>query len=124
MNATKKRSFWVARLMLMLLLFPMISHAHVHMNKSQPDKGEVLTAAPAVVQLWFSGGVSAEWSKVEVTDAKGERVDSGAVSNISGDANSLQINLKPIGSGNYVIKWNAVAGDGHRIKGSSPFSVK
>ncbi len=109
---------------LLLLLFPMISYAHVHMDKSQPAKGEVLTTPPAVVQLWFSGAVDVEWSKVEVTNTKGERVDNGAVSNIDNDPKSLQINLKPIGTGSYEIKWNAVANDGHRIKGSSPFSVK
>ena len=122
MNTEKKRSLWAA--WLLLLLFPMISHAHVHMDKSQPAKGEVLTTPPAVVQLWFSGGVSAEWSKIEVTDSKGERVDSGAVSAIGGDAKSLQINLKPISAGSYEIRWNAVSNDGHRVKGSSPFSVK
>lgn len=122
MNTTIRRQLWAG--CLMLLLFPMISHAHVHMNKSQPAKGEVLATPPAVVRLWFSGAVSAEWSKIEVTNAKGERVDTGTVSAISDDTKSLQINLKPLGSGNYEIKWNTVSNDGHRIKGSSPFSVK
>lgn len=111
-------------LSLLLLAFPMTSHAHVQMTKSQPAKGEVLATAPTVVRLWFSGEVSAEWSRIEVTNGKGERVDSGAVSNIGGDAKSLQINLKPIGSGSYEIRWNAVSNDGHRNKGSSPFSVR
>lgn len=123
MNRATKRSLWTSYLLL-LLLFPMISHAHVHMDKSQPAKNEILTSAPSAVQLWFSGAVAAEWSKIEVTDTKGERVDNGAVSNIDNDPKSLQINLKPIGPGSYEIKWNAVANDGHRIKGSSPFSVK
>ena len=121
MNAIKRVFFLAGWL---LLLAPTVSHSHVHMNKAQPDKGEVLTTAPTLVQLWFSGKVSAEWSKIEVTNASGERVDSGAVSNIGDDAKSLQINLKPIGSGSYEIHWNAVSGDGHRIKGSSPFSMK
>jgi methionine-rich copper-binding protein CopC len=119
---TKRVSHWAG--WLVLLLFPIISHAHVHMDKSQPAKGEVLAAAPTVVQLWFSGGVSAEWSKIEVANAKGERVDSGAVSTIGDDAKSLQIKLKPIGPGSYEIRWNAVSNDGHRVKGSSPFTVK
>lgn len=122
MNKATKQSLWGS--CLLLLLFPTISHAHVHLDRSQPAKNEVLTSPPAVVQLWFSGAVSAEWSKVEVTDATGGRVDSGAVSSIDNNPKSLQIHLKPIGPGSYEIKWNAVANDGHRIKGSSPFSVK
>lgn len=122
MSRATNRALWTS--CLLLLLFPMISHAHVHMDKSQPAKSEILTSAPAVVQLWFSGVVSAEWSKIEVTNIKGDRVDNGAVSNIDNDPKSLQINLKPIGTGSYEIKWSAVANDGHRIKGSSPFSVK
>lgn len=120
MNSATKRSLWTS--WLLLLLLPMVSHAHVHMNKSQPAKGEVLATPPTVVQLWFSGGVEAEWSKIEVTDSKGERVDSGAVS--AKDANALQIKLKPIGSGNYEVKWSVVSHDGHRIKGGINFSVK
>ncbi len=122
MSKATKQSLWTS--FLLLLLFPMISHAHVHMNKMQPAKNEVLASAPSIVQLWFSGAVSAEWSKIEVTDTKGERVDHGTVSNIDDDPKSLQINLKPIGPGSYEIKWSTVANDGHRIKGSSPFSVK
>ena len=122
MNAVIKqsrRAGW-----LLLLLFPLISYAHVHTEKSQPAKDEVLTTAPKVVQLWFSGKVEAEWSKIEVKNAKGERVDDGAVSNVGSDANSLQTGLKPIGSGSYEIRWNVISHDGHRVKGSSSFSVK
>lgn len=112
---------WTA---LLLLLFPALSHAHAHMSKSQPTKGEVLTAPPAAVQLWFSATVDPQWSKIEVTGADGERIDTGPVTAIGNDSNSLQINLKPVGTGSYEVKWSTASRDGHRIKGSYSFSVK
>lgn len=121
MSAIKKITLWTSCL---LLLFPMISHAHVHMNKSQPAKAQVLTTPPTLVQLWFSGAVESQWSKIEVTDANGERVDNGAVSAIGSDASSMQISLKPIGTGSYEVKWSTASRDGHRIKGNYSFSVK
>jgi len=107
----------------LLLIFPLISAAHVHVDKTSPQKGAELTKAPTKVDLWFSGKVDGEWSKIKVTDANGNRVDKSNVSN--GDSKKhISVDLKPLAAGKYDVKWSAVAGDGHRIKGSLSFTVK
>jgi len=122
MNATRN----LPRLssLLFLLLFPLVSLAHVHLDKSIPAKGERVSPAPESVKLWFSGGVETEWSKIKVTDADGARVDKGEISHIGGEASALEIKLKVLPAGAYKVKWNVVAHDGHRIKGSSTFDVE
>lgn len=119
---TRRTPFWLA--LVILLSLPTFALAHVHLEKSTPAKDETLAAAPTSVQLWFSGNIETAWSKVEVTDANGNRVDKNNVSAINDNASSLQIDLTPLSSGSYTVKWNAVANDGHRIKGNIIFHVK
>lgn len=107
-----------------LLSLPFASQAHVHVKKTIPEKGQVVDAPPKVLQVWFNGNVEAEWSKISVTDTKGNRVDSGDARNINGDPSTLEIDLKPITSGNYDVRFNVISSDGHRVKGGIDFQVK
>ena len=109
--------------LLLLLGWPLVSSAHTHMEKSSPEKGAQLATAPAAVELWFSGKVAAEWSTIEVTDAGGKRVDKGEVSS-GDDPKHLGIELQPLPAGSYDVHWNAISGDGHRVKGSFSFVVQ
>lgn len=109
---------------LALLLFPFVATAHVHVDKTSPAKGETVATAPEQVKLWFSGGIETEWSKIKVTDADGKRVDNGKISRIDSDPKSIQVGLNPLATGGYTVKWNVVAHDGHRIKGSITFNIK
>ncbi|MBI5451378.1 MAG: copper resistance protein CopC [Gammaproteobacteria bacterium] len=103
--------------------WPLLAQAHIHMEHSTPAKDAVLTVAPQTVQLSFNGKISAEWAKIEVTDAQGRRVDDGKVIN-SDDPKQIQIGLPGIAAGIYEVKWSAVSGDGHRVKGTFTFTVK
>ena len=105
------------------MAWPLVSFAHVHMDKSAPANGASLSAPPQNVEVWFSGKVAAEWSKIEVTDADGKRVDTGEVSD-GGDPKHLSVGLKPLAPGSYDVKLNVISGDGHRVKGLFSFSVK
>lgn len=108
----------------LLLSMPMISQAHVHVKKSIPAHKQVLNKAPRVLQVWFSGNVEAEWSKISVLDAKGARVDSGDARNIQGDKKTLEVSLKPLPPGTYEARLNVISSDGHRVKGHIDFEVR
>ena len=107
----------------LLLIFPLVSSAHVHLDRSNPNKNAELSEAPTKIELWFSGKVAGEWSKIKVTNSKGKRFDKKNVTNGS-SAKHLTVDLEPLPAGKYDVKWNVIAGDGHRIKGSMTFSVK
>ncbi len=117
-----RRSLSFLSLLSVLTLWPLFASAHTHLEKSQPEKGAVLTVAPTQVELWFTSKVAAEWSKVTVTDDHGQRVDTGKVEQGDGEKH-LRVGLKPIGAGAYHVKLNVVSGDGHRVKGSFSFNV-
>lgn len=122
MSTIKKAS--LSSYLLLLLMFPLVSWGHVHLDKSIPAKGEATSSAPENLQLWFSGGVETDWSKIEVKSEDGSRMDDGEISHINDDQKTLQVPLKPLSAGKYKVKWNIVAHDGHRIKGNSHFTVK
>lgn len=105
------------------MAWPVISYAHVSLAKSEPANGAVLDISPKHINVWFSGKVSAEWSKVEITDASGNQIETGDISN-GGDSKHLSVAMETLPSGHYDVKLNVVSGDGHRVKGSFSFSVK
>jgi len=109
--------------LLLVVGWPSVSLAHVHMERSIPENGAHLKQAPRKIQLWFSGKVAGEWSKVSVMDAKGQRVDAGEVTD-AGDPKHLEVGLEPLGPGTYDVKLNVISGDGHRVKGSISFTVE
>ena len=108
---------------MLLLCWPLTAMAHVHTEKTQPADGETLAQSPKTVEAWFTGKVTAEWSKIEVSDADGNRVDDGVVSN-GDDPNHLTVGLKPLTSGSYNVELNVISGDGHRVKGHFSFTVR
>lgn len=109
--------------LLLVMLWPMQAGAHVHMDRSIPENGAHLNEAPTSVQVWFSGDVAGEWSKIIVTDANGKRVDTGNVTN-GDNPKQLGVGLKPLAPGIYDVRLNVISGDGHRVKGSFSFSVE
>lgn len=109
---------------LFLLAWPLAGSAHTHLERSEPAKQAVLDAAPPAIHLWFSEKVSAEWSKIEVTDAAGKRVDRQQVTGDDADPKHIQAELEPLAPGTYQVKWNVISGDGHRVKGNYSFTVQ
>ena len=117
-----KSAFSVAALTL-ALVWPGLSLAHVHLLKSVPERGAVLSQPPTQVQLWFSGKVAADWSQVVVSDSDGTRVDKLDLKQ-GEDARHLVESLKALGAGHYTVRFNVVSGDGHRVKESFSFSIQ
>lgn len=117
-----KSVFSVAALTL-ALVWPGLSLAHVHLLKSVPERGAVLSQPPTQVQLWFSGKVAADWSQVVVSDSDGTRVDKLDLKQ-GEDARHLVESLKALGAGHYTVRFNVVSGDGHRVKESFSFSIQ
>ena len=107
----------------LVMAWPLVGSAHVHLHKSIPESGESLTEAPKRVEVWYSGKVDAEWSKIEVTDSNGQRVDIGKVSR-GENAKHLFVSLKPLAAGDYKVSLSVIAGDGHRIKDVFSFSIR
>ena len=70
--------------------------------------------------LWFTQKLEPAFSSVTVTNAAGERVDSGKA-RVSG--NQMSVSLRSGGSGTYHVNWHVLSVDTHTTEGSFTFQV-
>ena len=107
-------------LLVALAAGPVLGHAEL--EQSMPEDGEVLSAPPTFVTLAFTEGLDAEKSSFLLLRAGGEEIATGSA---SGDGettmSATDLQLDP---GEYVIRWTAVADDGHVERGRLTFAVE
>jgi methionine-rich copper-binding protein CopC len=75
---------------------------------------------PQEVALSFTQKLEPAFSSVQVTDAKGARVDQGKAQ-ISGS--TMRGGLKSLSPGTYKVRWRALSVDTHTTEGSFSFHV-
>jgi copper transport protein len=99
---------WVAVLaVLVVTALPEIASAHAILLRVDPPTGQTLPNAPAVVTLLFSEPIDPEFSRVQVFDESGNRVDAG-VSSV--DENVLRVTLQPnLPNGVYRVVWRSLS---------------
>ncbi len=97
--------------------------AHAQLQSANPPVGGSVSGSPSSLQLEFSEGVEARYSRVSLTGPGGAISTSGASN--SGGKQSLRVRvgtrLKP---GRYRVTWSVVSVDTHRTQGSFSFDVR
>ena len=106
----------------LLLSPPRWAYAHAFPASEQPMVGATVDAAPADVEIRFDNPIEAMFGHLQVFDSGGADVTSGPPS-VSKDGITLSVQLKPLASGDYTVKWSVVAKDSHRTEGSYTFTV-
>ncbi len=96
------------------------AHAHAFLEHAEPRVGSTVPTEPKEVVLTFSENVEAAFSSVEVSDAKGARVDQGKP-RVS--ATTMRVSLKPLPPGTYHVRWKVLSVDTHSTEGNFPFQV-
>ncbi len=99
---------------------PVLGHAEL--EQSMPEDGEVLATPPTLVTLAFTEGLDAGKSSFQLLRAGGDEIATGSASG-DGETTMSAIDLT-LGPGDYVIRWTAVAEDGHVERGRLTFSVQ
>ncbi|MGH6681810.1 MAG: copper resistance CopC family protein [Bradyrhizobium sp.] len=105
---------------LLLALIGGGAQAHALLDHAQPRVGNKVASPPHQVTLWFTEKLEPAFSGVTVTNAAGQRVDTGRA-RISGDR--MSVALRPGGTGTYHVTWHALSVDTHKTKGSFTFQV-
>jgi methionine-rich copper-binding protein CopC len=77
---------------------------------------------PKTVSVVVSQQVEASFSRIEVTDAKGVRVDNKRT-RVTDGRTRLVVDLQPLPAGTYTVRWYAASVDTHRTSGSFKFKV-
>jgi copper resistance protein C len=94
--------------------------AHALLDHAEPRVGNKVATPPREVTLWFTQKLEPAFSSVTVTNAAGQRVDSGKA-RVSG--NQMSVSLRPGGTGTYHVTWRVLSVDTHRTDGSFTFQV-
>ena len=100
------------------------AQAHAFLDHASPAVGGSVTTAPAVVTLWFTQDLEPAFSSATVTNEAGQRVDLGNVQIPQGTPAELQVGLKPLAPGTYLVSWHVVSVDTHPTEGTFTFEIK
>ena len=109
------------RLIPLLLLLAMgEARAHAMLDHAEPRVGNKVATAPREVTLWFTQKLEAAFSTITVTNAAGQRVDTGKT-RVSG--NQMSVSLRTGGAGTYHVMWRVLSVDTHTTDGTFTFQV-
>ena len=104
-----------------LFLWTVPAAGHAFLDHADPRVGSTVEA-PGAVTLFFTEPIEAAFSRLEVADAKGKKVESGPPRHPSPDR--LEVTLPTLPPGEYTVRWAVVSIDTHATEGSFTFSVK
>jgi methionine-rich copper-binding protein CopC len=105
---------------LVLLLATTAANAHALLDHAEPRVGNTVAAPPREVTLWFTQKLEPAFSSITVTNAAGQRVDTGKA-RISGS--QMSVSLRAGGAGTYRVTWQVLSVDAHRTNGNFTFQV-
>ncbi len=115
-----RRSSLIGIVLLLFVVANGAAQAHAFLDHAEPRVGNKVASPPHEVTLWFSQKLEPAFSSVTVTNAAGERVDSGKA-RVSG--NQMSVSLRPGGAGAYHVNWRVLSVDTHTTNGSFTFQV-
>ena len=115
-----RRSTLAGIIPLMLLLATGQAAAHAFLERAEPRVGNKVATPPQQVTLWFTEKLETAFSSLTVTNAAGQRVDTGKA-RVSG--NQISISVRPGGTGTYRVNWHVLSADTHRTDGDFTFQV-
>src|SRR4051812_4009016 len=114
------RSAVIALVVMRLLLVTGAANAHAFLDHAEPRVGNRVDTAPRQVTLWFTEKLEPAFSSITVTNAAGQRVDTGKA-RVSGS--QMSVSLRAGGSGTYRVNWQVLSVDAHRTNGNFTFQV-
>lgn len=110
----------IAAIPLLLALAAGSANAHAMLDHAEPRVGNTVASPPKEVTLWFTQKLEPAFSAITVTNAAGQRVDSGKT-RVSG--NQMSVSLRAAGAGTYHVNWHVLSVDTHKTDGSFSFQV-
>ncbi len=103
---------------------------HARLLRSDPADGQLLTAAPKVIRLWFNETLDRGFHSAEVFPAselkakKRNNLASRPPEVNPSDRTELRIEVKDLVPGRYVVEYRVLSRDGHTAPGRITFEVR
>src|SRR5437899_583479 len=108
----------IVPVLLVLLMGKAVAHAFL--DRAEPRVGNKVASPPRAVTLWFTQKLEPAFSSITVTNAAGERVDTGKT-RVNGS--QMSVPIRPGGSGTYRVNWHVLSVDTHTTEGNFTFQV-
>lgn len=115
-----RRSALIPVLPLLLFFVTGAASAHAFLDHAEPRVGNKVATPPREVTLWFTQKLEPAFSTLTVTNAAGQRVDTGKT-RVSGD--QMSVSLRSGGTGTYHVNWHVLSVDTHTTDGNFAFQV-
>jgi copper transport protein len=106
-----------------VLLGASTASAHAELLSSFPANQELLREAPSEIALQFTEAIDPIEPGIRLLDSGGDEVAIGAVDQSAGSDRMRATIADGLADGTYVVAWQGVSADSHRVRGSFTFSV-
>jgi copper resistance protein C len=100
-----------------------VADAHAFLDHALPAVGSAVRAPPPQLKIWFTQRLEPAFSKVQVFDNSGKRVDNGDSRVDGADARLLTVSLPRLPPGTYRVTWRVLSVDTHITEGDHTFEV-
>jgi methionine-rich copper-binding protein CopC len=98
--------------------------AHAFLDRASPGVGGTVRGHPPErVSIWYTEPLEPVFSRIQVLDGAGRRVDRGDGAVDAHDPRLLTTSLQPLGPGTYTVVWRVVSVDTHATSGDYTFTV-
>jgi copper resistance protein C len=97
--------------------------AHAVLDRTDPRAGVSVKTAPSQVKLWFTGALEPAYSRVQVLDAAGKRMDLGDGGVDAGNPALLRVSVPALAPGAYRVLFRVLSVDSHVTEGQFSFQV-
>jgi copper transport protein len=97
--------------------------AHAELVSSSPANQQLLEVAPTEIALQFTEAVDPIEPGIRLLDADGDDVEIAEVDQSAGSDRMRATIPTTLDDGTYVVAWQALSADSHRVRGSFTFSV-
>ena len=96
---------------------------HAELTSSTPANQSILASTPPEILLTFTEGVDPVGDSIRLVDAAGDPVPLGPIDQSRGDDTLRAPVPATIADGTYIVGWQAISADSHKIRGAFTFSV-
>ena len=103
------------------VIAPGAAMSHAVVVQAQPDLDQQVVQGPLAIRLEFNARIDKERSKLELTMPDGGKMEIAV--DQDGAPNVLTATTGALVAGDYNLRWQVLAVDGHITRGDIPFTV-
>ena len=106
-----------------VIVYQSTAHSHAFPIRSEPRVGRTIATPPSKITIWFDGELEPAFSTITVYNSAKQQVDKGNSRVSAADPSILEVELSPLGPGNYHVFWKVLSKDTHVTEGDFSFAI-